>query len=95
MENAAMNAALEEQNLLSKIRALAPQQLAEVEDFVEFLTARSRKNAALDRLLSIAPALERAGAAALSEQQIAGEIQAARSERRVRQNDGNPGAHRP
>jgi hypothetical protein len=78
-----MNATLE-QTLLSKLRTLAPQQLAEVEDFVEFLAVKSRKNAALDRLLSIAPALERAGIPPMSEQQIAEEIQAARNERRAR-----------
>ena len=51
-----------EQALMSKIRMLSPQQLAEVDDFVEFLAARSKKAAALDRLLAIAPALEAAGA---------------------------------
>lgn len=76
-----MNAAVE-QNLLSKIRRLAPQQLAEVEDFVEFLASRSLKNAALDRLLSIAPALEHAGVPPMTEHEVAHEIQAARAERR-------------
>ncbi|SPE21330.1 conserved hypothetical protein [Burkholderiales bacterium] len=33
-----MNAA--EQNLIEKIKQLAPQRLAEVEDFVDFLRAR-------------------------------------------------------
>lgn len=56
-----MNAAVE-QNLISKIRTLSPQQVAEVEDFVEFLAAKTRKLAALDRLLAIVPALEAAGA---------------------------------
>lgn len=79
-----MNATVE-QALISKIRTLTPQQLAEVEDFVEFLAARSRKNAALDRLLAIAPALEAAGVAPMSEEEIAEEIHAARAERRARQ----------
>ncbi len=78
-----MNASVE-QALLSKIKTLSPQQVAEVEDFVEFLAAKSRKNAALDRLLEIAPALEAAGVAPTSEDEIAAEVQAARAERRAR-----------
>ncbi len=53
-----MNATVE-QALISKIKTLSPQQVAEVEDFVEFLVAKARKRAALDRLLAIAPALNR------------------------------------
>ncbi len=79
-----MNATIE-QALMSKIRALTPQQVAEVEDFVEFLAAKSRKNAALDRLLAIAPALEAAGMPPFSENEIAEEIRAARAERRARE----------
>lgn len=79
-----MNATVE-QSLLSKIRTLSPQQVAEVEDFVEFLATKARKRSALDRLLAIAPALEAAGAAPMSEDEIAAEIDAARAERRARQ----------
>ena len=61
-----MNATVE-QSLMSKIRTLSPQQVAEVEDFVEFLATKARKSNALDRLLAIAPALEAAGAAPMSE----------------------------
>ena len=57
-----MNATVE-QSLMSKIRTLTPQQVAEVEDCVEFLATKGRKRSALDRLLAIAPALEAAGAA--------------------------------
>ena len=79
-----MNAAAE-QILVSKIRTLSPQQVSEVEDFVEFLTAKARKQSALDRLLAIAPALQAAGVAPMSEDEIAAEINAARAERRARQ----------
>ena len=78
-----MNATFE-QSLLSKIKTLSPQQLAEVEDFVEFLAAKSKKRAALDRLLALAPALHAAGSPALSEDEIAAEVQAARTDRRAR-----------
>jgi Protein of unknown function (DUF2281) len=79
-----MNASVE-QSLISKIRTLSPQQVAEVEDFVEFLAAKGRKRAALDRLLSIAPALEAAGVEPMTEDEIAAEVKAARAERRSRQ----------
>lgn len=79
-----MNATVE-QNLISKIRTLTPQQVAEVEDFVEFLAAKARKHSALDRLLAIAPALEAAGVTPMNEDEIAAEIDAARAERRARQ----------
>lgn len=79
-----MNATVE-QSLISMIRTLSPQQVAEVEDFVEFLVAKARKRAAMDRLLAVAPALEAAGGQPLSEDEIAAEIRAAREERRQRQ----------
>lgn len=78
-----MNATVE-QTLISKIRTLSPQQMAEVEDFVEFLAAKSMRRAAMDRLLAMAPALEAAGAAPMSEDEIAAEVKAAREERRAR-----------
>jgi len=77
-----------EQSLISKIKMLSPQQVAEVEDFVEFLAAKSKKRAAFDRLLAIAPALEAAGVEPLTEDEIADEVRAARVERRARQQPG-------
>lgn len=88
-----MNSAVE-QELMSKIRTLSPQQVAEVEDFVEFLAAKAKKRAALDRLLAIAPALQAAGAQDMSEDEIAAEVDATRVERRVRQAAKGPGADR-
>ncbi|MBI4755856.1 MAG: hypothetical protein HY778_10695 [Betaproteobacteria bacterium] len=79
-----MNEAVE-RGLMSEIRTLSPQQVAAVEDFVEFLAAKARKRSALERLLAIAPALEAAGAAPMSEDEIAAEVDAARAERRARQ----------
>ncbi len=83
-----MNATVE-QALLSKLRRLSPQQVAEVEDFVEFISAKSTRRAALDRLLAIAPALEAAGVEPMTEVEIAEEVKAARAERRARQ-DAKP-----
>jgi hypothetical protein len=62
-----MNATIE-QSLISKIRKLSPQQVVEVEDFVEFLAAKSKKRAAIDRLLAIVPALAEAGVEPMSEE---------------------------
>lgn len=76
--------AIAEEALISKIKKLSPQQVAEVEDFVEFLAAKAARHAALDRLLAIAPALEAAGVAPMSEEEIATEVKAARAERRAR-----------
>jgi hypothetical protein len=73
-----------EQMLITRIRTLSPQQVGEVMDFVEFLAAKSARRAALDRLLAIAPALEAAGAASMSEDEIAAEVEHARAEIRAR-----------
>jgi hypothetical protein len=73
-----------EQALFDKLKALPPQQRAEVEDFVDFLTAKARKRAAMDRLLAVAPALEAAGVEPMSDEEINAEIKAARAERRAR-----------
>jgi hypothetical protein len=78
-----MNTTLE-QSLISKIKALSPQQVAEVVDFVEFLAAKSAKRAAFDRLLAIAPAIEAVGIEPLGEDEIAAEVTAARAERSAR-----------
>jgi hypothetical protein len=78
-----------EQMLVSKIRALSTQQVAEVEDFVDFLVGKARKRSALERLLAMAPALEAAGAEPISEDEIAAEIKAARTQRRT----SNPAGH--
>jgi hypothetical protein len=82
-EGAMMNAIIE-QTLISKIRTLSSQQVAEVEDFVDFLAAKAKRSSALDRLLAIAPALEAAGAVPVNEEEIAAEVKAARAERRAK-----------
>lgn len=69
-----------EPSLLSKIRSLTPEQAAEVESFVDALMEDTCRHSALQRLLSIAPALERAGAT-LSDTELAEELAAARRQR--------------
>lgn len=88
-----MNAKLEHA-LIAKLRTLSPQEVAEVEDFVEFLAGKAERRAALDRLLAIAPALEAAGVAPMTEGEIAAEVKAARAERRTHQSGNDSGADR-
>jgi Protein of unknown function (DUF2281) len=80
--------------LIETLKSLPAQQRAEVEDFVEFLAAKTKKRAAWDRLLAIAPALEAAGVEPMSEEEVAAEIKAARAERRARMQVREPGADR-
>lgn len=75
--------ATSEQSLIAKIQALSPEQVAEVEDFVEFLSAKIRRP--LDRLQAIAPTLETAGIEPMKMEEINAEVKAARAERRARQ----------
>jgi hypothetical protein len=77
--------------LIEKIRALPAERIAEVEDFVDFIAAKTRRLTALERLLAIAPALEAAGAPPMTEDEIAAEVRAARAARR----DQSAGADRP
>lgn len=70
------------QLLIGKLNQLQPQQLEEVENFVDFLASKSHRQAAWERLLSIAPALETVGAATLSMAEINDEIKSARAARR-------------
>jgi hypothetical protein len=70
------------QALIEKIRALPPERQGEVEDFVDFLAAKTQREVALDRLFAIAPALEAAGAPPIAEDEIQAEVDAVRAERR-------------
>ena len=70
--------------LIEKIQALPAEQIAEVEDFVDFIASKARRLTAVDRLLAIAPALEAAGAPPMTEEDIAAEVEASRAARRSR-----------
>lgn len=88
-----MNATVEKA-LISKLRTLSPQQVAEVQDFVDFLAAKAKKRDAINRLLAIAPALEVAGVAPMTEEDITNEVKAARAERRTQEKAKASGADR-
>ena len=70
------------QALLEKIQRLPPERISEVEDFVDFLSAKARRQAALDRLFAIAPAIEAAGAPPITDEEILAEVEAVRTARR-------------
>jgi hypothetical protein len=74
----------DKQALIDKIQALPAEQIAEVEDFVDFIASKTRRLDALGRLLAIAPALEAAGAPRLTEQEVDAEVKAVRIARRDR-----------
>jgi hypothetical protein len=82
-----MNAAVE-QSLITKIRTLSPQEVVEVENFVEFLSAKSQRRAAFDKLLAVAPAIEAAGAETMTDDEVMAvvnaEVKATRAEQRAR-----------
>ena len=73
------------QSLPEKIAALPAERVAEVEDFVEFLSAKTRRQAAMDRLLAVVPALEAVGAPPMTEEDISAEVTTVRTARRARQ----------
>lgn len=89
-----MNAVVE-QNLIAKLKALSPEQITEVEDFMDFIAAKRSRQAAWDRLLSIAPALEAAGVQPMTEDEVIAEVQAVRTERRTRATHQDTRADRP
>ncbi len=93
LKDAAMSAV--EPKLLEKLNRLSPEKLAEVENFVDFLANKSRRQAAFDRLLAVAPALEAAGVEPMSEDRAAALVKEVRAERRARRKDEPPGASRP
>lgn len=72
-----------ETQLIEKIKQLPPEKLSEVEDFVDFIANKSRRLAAFDRLLAVAPALCAAGVEPLSENEVVALVKDVRAERRA------------
>jgi hypothetical protein len=70
--------------LIEKLQKLPPQRLAEVRDFVEFLTTREERAAAGARLGEALSKLDTLGEPPLSDEEIEAEIQAARQDRVAR-----------
>lgn len=69
--------------LIQKLQNLPPQRLAEVEDFVEFITTREMRTSAGTRLGESLAKLDALNLPPLSDDEVNAEIQAARQERAV------------
>ncbi len=74
-----------EAHLIEQLKRLPPARVAEVVDFVEFLTAREERAAAVQRLGDGMARLDAVGLPELSDDEIEAEIQAARQEWRSAQ----------
>lgn len=70
--------------LIQKLQQLPQQRLAEVEDFVEFLTARESRALAGANLGKSFAELDKLNLPQLTDEEIDAEIQAARKERTAR-----------
>lgn len=72
--------------ILDKLRDLSPERVAEVADFVDFLSARERlaQQEAADRLGVAMSRLAELDEPAMTEDEVQAEIDAARLERRSR-----------
>lgn len=70
-----------EQSILQKLRALPPERQAEVERFVDFLSAQDRGKA-FERFLAVADSVARADVPALSPEEIENELKQLRAQRR-------------
>jgi hypothetical protein len=72
------------QTLIEKLKALAPERMAEVEEFVDFLRAREEeaRDAAATRLGEAMARLAAVDLPPMSEDEVQAEIDAARRERR-------------
>lgn len=69
--------------LIQKLQQLPQQRLAEVEDFVEFLTARESRSVAGTSLGESFAKLDKLNLPQLTDEEIDAEIQAARKERAI------------
>ena len=74
------------ETLIGKIKTLPPQRRAEVEDFVDFLKARERAQAA-EQLAKAFEKLDAQDEPPMTPEEIQAEVKAARTERRARNAD--------
>ena len=70
-----------EAKLLERLKKLPPDRQSEVVDFVEFLAAREERAAAAQRLAEATSRIDALALPAISEDEVEGEVQAARRER--------------
>jgi hypothetical protein len=81
-----------EVQLMERLRKLPPARVAEVVDFVEFLSQREEREAAARRLTDGLAALDALNLPPVSEDEVEAEIQASRQKLRSRLLQGSQGA---
>lgn len=74
-----------EAQLIERLKKLPPNRVAEVVDFVEFLSQREERAAAAQRLTQGLARLDALNLPPVSEEEVEAEIQAARQARRTPQ----------
>lgn len=74
-----------EVQLIERLKKLPPNRVAEVVDFVDFLTAREERAAAAQRLTEGLARLDALKPPEITEDEVEAEIAAARQEKRSRQ----------
>jgi hypothetical protein len=77
-----MNARIEE-TILQKLKQLSPERLAEVEDFVEFLAAKDRREQAIERLRALRQHQASEEITELEMQEIVAEVRSYRAQKRA------------
>jgi hypothetical protein len=71
----------QKRTLIEKLDQLPPERVAEVEDFVDFLTSKTRDKAYGD-FLAVAEEVAKSGVPPMTPEEIEAEIKAYRDERR-------------
>ena len=85
-----MNARIEE-TILQKLKQLSPERLAEVEDFVEFLAAKDRREQAIQRLRALRQRQPSEEITEQEVQEIVAEVRTYRAQKRAeRERAGRP-----
>lgn len=74
-----------EVQLIERLKKLPPERVAEVVDFVEFLSQREERAAAAQRLTQALARLDALDLPPVSDDEVEAEVQTARRERRARQ----------
>ena len=74
-----------EARLIERLKKLPPGRVAEVIDFVEFLSAREERAAASERLADAMARLDALNLPPISEDEVEEEVQAVRQARRAQQ----------
>ena len=75
------NGSNQKRTLIEKLDQLPPERVAEVEDFVDFLTSKTRDKAYGD-FLAVAEEVAKSGVPPMTPEEIEAEIKAYRDERR-------------